>query len=161
MKNHASLTISITALLFVLLRSATVQAAFCEDVHQSLELSDSGFSSIKSEQEISPGLYSANIRLFDAERCEVIDSTFPSSLRCSWSFDYQALLAETRFDELTAALSQCLGDKVTVEVDMAVNHPDTYRSELYQVPDIDMRVTLKKKFALKKKYVSLFVMRQP
>lgn len=147
----------IGAALFASTSPAQAESEICQDITRSITLSRSGFESLHNGSETAGSRFIVTETLFEAPECEVLPNATAHSLRCSWSFAYDDALAEEHYDYLLSVVPACLGSHVAVSKDQPVNHPDTYKSHIYQLPAAELRVTLKNKYAMKKKFVSMIV----
>ena len=78
-------------------------------------------------------------------------------VHCSWSFGYRSKAAKDAFENVTEAMTQCLGPDAVQSTDRQVNHPDAYDLRLFKVGTQDFAVSLKDKGALQQTLIFLRV----
>lgn len=129
----------------------------CKDTSYLIEHSANNFVAIREDKKSEYGGYLSKFELSGAEYCAIIEDVEKVSYRCTWKYSYGDEQARDAFRQLASDVQSCLGDKVTVREDQAVNHPDSYESYLLELPDGEARITLKNKIELNSTFVSFFI----
>ena len=73
---------------------------------------------------------------------------------CEWGFEYRAERATQHYDTLVRRVSECFPD-LDFDDDDQVNHPDTYTQAIFELPKVNLAVSLKDKAALSQTLVFL------
>jgi hypothetical protein len=129
----------------------------CSDATYLFEQSATSFASIREQTQNEDGGFKSKFNLPGTEYCEIIEDVEKVSYRCTWKYTYGDEQASYAFKRLASELVSCLGDEVNVREDQAVNHPDSYGSYLFTLPETEARITLKNKIELDSTFVSFFI----
>ncbi len=129
----------------------------CADVLDLVAQSTEQFSSIQRVEKSEFGGFETTVNLPGAQYCVIIEDVVKKTYRCTWKHPYGDDAAGLEFERLAAEIAECLGSRALVRRDQPVNHPDTYKSFLYILPNTEVRVTLKEKSELASTFVSFVV----
>lgn len=151
------LRILMVPLLMLPLKAMSAETLPCSDIRFLFEQSKQGFSSILGEKESEFGGVIATKKLLQAQYCVILEDPEKRSYKCTWEYPIGDERATTAFEQYAKEMERCLGSDVEKVMDQPVNHPDTYKSFLYKLPDSEMRVTFKDKSELKSTLVSVII----
>lgn len=129
----------------------------CTDLLSLVELSGSSFDSITGETKNEFGGLNSTKILPKAEYCTIWEDPEKRTYRCTWTFSYAATEAKDSFRLLGDEVKTCLGDRAEILSDQPVNHPDTYESSIFQLPQAVVNVSLKNKIELKATLISVSI----
>lgn len=144
-------------LLMLPLNAMAAEALSCSDMRFLFEQSKQSFALILSEKESEFGGLIATKKLPQAQYCVILEDPEKRSYKCTWEYPIGDERARTAFEQYAKEVESCLGSDIQRVMDQPVNHPDTYKSFLYTLPDSEMRVTFKDKSELKSTLVSVVI----
>ncbi|MFK8081455.1 MAG: hypothetical protein AB8B97_14300 [Granulosicoccus sp.] len=148
---------AVTLAVLFAVKPVAGQTIPCADMLFLIEKSASDFQTIQAGSLTESGSYTTTTSLPDADQCMILEDPEKRTYQCIWTYPLAAEEADTSFKTYTQEIGDCLGTRAELVPDTAVNHPDTYRSNLYQLTDTQVRITLKNKTTLKSTLVSVFV----
>lgn len=152
-------TTCLSALAALLLATSSTFATTvsCNDLDYLTAQSPTGFAAMINQHQTEEGNFETSVQLEGASHCTVIEDPAKRSYRCTWSFPYADQSAENFYQSLSKEIWACISSTASVSKDQLVNHPDTYKANIYSHANTEVRVIFKHKRALQSTFVSMMV----
>lgn len=134
-----------------------VAASFCSSIELLIDAAPGDFSDVTVEPAEGSGGRDVTLQLEDSTDCMVRQLIKSKSYACTWKFRHHDANAYAKFEALSQALQDCIGDRATLSDDQNVNHPDFYDSRMFLLDKAKVAVSVKDKSALGSTFVFIFV----
>ena len=137
------------------LNAASAESTLCPDIVYLIEQSRTQFVAIRKGTNSKVGEYDSTFLLPGAWYCAIFEDAEKASYQCTWKYPHGDQRARKAFQRFVKEMRSCIGNIAEERIDKPVNHPDSFLSYYYQLPDGEASVALKNKSKLMSTLVSI------